>query len=286
MPKGQVIKPEEVRKPGVLKFNDIVLNQYQKTIKDEKENFTKDEFLRIYRDMLYIRQFEDMLFELRANKQWKGVEYQYSGPAHLYTGQEAAAVGQAFILDKDDFTFGSHRSHGEIIAKGLSCIVKLEDDELMTIMNDVFEGSIIGPVRDQQKDTEDVRALAVDFLFYGIMAELFGRKTGFAQGLGNSMHAFFTPFGVYPNNAIVGGSAPIAMGAALYKKINKKKGICISNSGDGSLGCGPVWEAMNMAAMDQMNELWDDAYKGGLPIIFNFFNNQYGMGGQTNGETM
>jgi 2-oxoisovalerate dehydrogenase E1 component len=286
MPKGQVIKPEEVRKPGVLKFNDIVLNQYQKTIKDEKENFTKDEFLRIYRDMLYIRQFEDMLFELRANKQWKGVEYQYSGPAHLYTGQEAAAVGQAFILDKDDFTFGSHRSHGEIIAKGLSCIVKLEDDELMTIMNDVFEGSIIGPVKAQQKNTEDVRALAVDFLFYGIMAELFGRKTGFAQGLGNSMHAFFTPFGVYPNNAIVGGSAPIAMGAALYKKINKKKGICISNSGDGSLGCGPVWEAMNMAAMDQMNELWDDAYKGGLPIIFNFFNNQYGMGGQTKGETM
>lgn len=45
---------------------------------------------------------------------------------------------------------------------------------------------------------------------YGIMAEIFGRENGFAKGLGNSMHAFFIPFGVYPNNAIVGGSAPIA----------------------------------------------------------------------------
>jgi 2-oxoisovalerate dehydrogenase E1 component len=76
------------------------------------------------------------------------------------------------------------------------------------------------------------------------------------------------------------------MGAALYKKVNKKKGIVISNVGDGALGCGPVWEAMNMAAMDQFKTLWEEGYKGGLPIIFNFFNNQYGMGGQTNGETM
>ena len=41
-----------------------------------------------------------------------------------------------------------------------------------------------------------------------------------------------------------------------------------------------------MAAMDQYTQLWDEAHKGGLPIIFNFFNNQYGMGGQTCGETM
>jgi len=38
--------------------------------------------------------------------------------------------------------------------------------------------------------------------------------------------------------------------------------------------------------MDQFTKLWDDEHKGGLPIIFNFMNNQYGMGGQTCGETM
>ena len=84
----------------------------------------------------------------------------------------------------------------------------------------------------------------------------------------------------------MGGSADIAMGAALYKRVNCKDGMVIANIGDASLGCGPVWEAINMAAMDQYTQLWDEAHKGGLPIIFNFFNNQYGMGGQTCGETM
>ena len=45
-------------------------------------------------------------------------------------------------------------------------------------------------------------------------------------------------------------------------------------------------EAMNFASMRQFKELWDDSMKGGLPIIFNFMNNFYGMGGQTAGETM
>lgn len=84
----------------------------------------------------------------------------------------------------------------------------------------------------------------------------------------------------------MGGSAPIALGAALYKNILQKDGIIVANIGDGSLGCGPVWEAMNMASMDQIDKLWEDGYNGGLPLIFNFMNNQYGMGGQTEGETM
>ena len=91
---------------------------------------------------------------------------------------------------------------------------------------------------------------------------------------------------IFPNNAIVGGSGPIATGVALYKKCNKKPGIVVANAGDGAAARGPVYEAMNFAAMDQYNELWEDGYKGGLPIIFNFNNNHYGMGGQTKGETM
>jgi 2-oxoisovalerate dehydrogenase E1 component len=100
------------------------------------------------------------------------------------------------------------------------------------------------------------------------------------------MHAFFPPFGIYPNNAIVGGSGDIAVGAALYKKVNKKPGIVVANIGDASMGCGPVWEGMMFAAMDQYKTLWEGDYKGGLPVLFNFMNNQYGMGGQTKGETM
>jgi len=134
--------------------------------------------------------------------------------------------------------------------------------------------------------TGSIKELAIQFLIYGTMAEIFARSTGFNRGLGGSMHAFFTPFGVYPNNAIVGGSGDIAVGAALYKKVNSKKGIVVCNIGDASMACGPVWEGLSFATMDQYKQLWDATHRGGLPLIVNIMNNQYGMGGQTVGETM
>jgi 2-oxoisovalerate dehydrogenase E1 component len=100
------------------------------------------------------------------------------------------------------------------------------------------------------------------------------------------MHVFFAPFGIYPNNAIVGGSGSIAPGAALYKRVNRKPGIVVANIGDASFGCGPVWEGITFASMDQYRKLWEPALGGGLPIIFNCMDNFYGMGGQPWGETM
>ncbi|MCX6237209.1 MAG: thiamine pyrophosphate-dependent enzyme, partial [Bacteroidia bacterium] len=199
-------------------------------------------------------------------------------------GQEAAAVGMAYTLTVEDFIFGSHRSHGEILAKGLSAIQKLNDAELMQIMETFFDGAVLNVVKKDFKGT--TRELGRRFLLYGTLAEIFARETGFNKGLGGSMHAFFTPFGVYPNNAIVGGSGDISVGAALYKKINRKPGMVVANIGDASMACGPVWEGLSFASMDQFKELWEGDMKGGLPVIFNVMNNQYGMGGQTCGETM
>ncbi len=286
MPKSQFVDPKEIRKSGWITFKDIPVNQYNKTIEEEKTNFSKEDFLRIYRDMAIIREFETMLNLIKTTNEYNGIQYNHPGPAHLSLGQEASSVGQAYILDKDDYIFGSHRSHGEILAKGLSAIEKLSEKELMEVMENFFDGAILRVVEGKQSDKNDVKALAVDFLIYGTLAEIFARETGFHKGLGGSMHAFFTPFGIYPNNAIVGGSADIAVGAALYKKVNRKKGVVIANIGDASLGCGPVWEGLCLAAMDQYKQLWEGDYKGGLPFILNFFNNQYGMGGQTRGETM
>lgn len=286
MPKSLFIDPKEVRKSSKIKFKDIPVNQYQKTIEEEKANFSKADFLRIYRDMTIIREFETMLNAIKTTNEYNGIQYNHPGPAHLSTGQEASVVGQAYLLDKDDYIFGSHRSHGEILAKGLSAIQKLGDKELLEIMEKFFDGAILKVVEGKQKKKNDVKELAIDFLVYGTLAEIFARETGFHKGLGGSMHAFFTPFGIYPNNAIVGGSGDISVGAALYKKVNKKKGIVIGNIGDASMGCGPVWEGLCFAAMDQFKTLWEGEYKGGLPYILNFFNNQYGMGGQTVGETM
>lgn len=285
MPKSQFIDPREVRKSGILTFSDIKLNQYNKTIEEEKINYSTEDFHRIYHDMAFIREFETMLNSVKTKSEYMGMTYNNPGPAHLSLGQEASAVGQAYLLDVNDYIFGSHRSHGEILAKGLSAIHKLPDDKLYEIMKNFMGGRILGIIEKNVK-TDSVKELAKYFLAYGALAEIFARETGFSKGLGGSMHTFFLPFGIYPNNAIVGGSATIATGAALFKKVNQKNGIVISNVGDGALGRGPVWEAMMFAAMDQFKQLWDEAHKGGLPILFNFFNNFYGMGGQTVGETM
>jgi 2-oxoisovalerate dehydrogenase E1 component len=284
MPKSQYISPEDVRKPGQIEFDPIPVNQYSKTVEEEKKNFSNEDLKRIYHDMVVIREFETMLNLIKTRNEYNGVEYNHPGPAHLSIGQEAAAVGMAYTLDVEDFIFGSHRSHGEILAKGLSAIDKLDDKTLEEIMENHFDGITLAPVKAGHTGT--TKELAIKFLIYGTLAEVFARETGFNRGLGGSMHAFFTPFGVYPNNAIVGGSGDISVGAALYKKVNRKKGIVVANIGDASMACGPVWEGLSFASMDQFTELWEGDMKGGLPLIINIMNNQYGMGGQTRGETM
>jgi len=284
MPKVQFIDPSLARKASEITFKPIPVNQYAKTIAQEKDNFSNEDLVRIYHDMVVIREFETMLNLIKTTGEYSGVPYDHPGPAHLSAGQEAAAVGMAYLLDVEDFIFGSHRSHGEILAKGLSAIQKLSDADLMQIMETFFNGTVLNVVKKDFKGT--TKELGRRFLIYGTLAEIFARETGFNKGLGGSMHAFFTPFGVYPNNAIVGGSGDISVGAALYKKVNRKPGMVVANIGDASMACGPVWEGLSFAAMDQFTELWEGDMKGGLPVIFNVMNNQYGMGGQTCGETM
>ncbi|MHC4857320.1 MAG: thiamine pyrophosphate-dependent enzyme, partial [Planctomycetota bacterium] len=284
MPKCQIVNPDQVRKSGHIEFKPIPVNQYNQSIKDESKRYSKEDLVRMQRDMIIIRTFENMLNEIKLRGSFMGIEYMHNGPAHLSIGQEAAAVGQAYHLDIDDHIYGSHRSHGEILAKGLSAIEKLDDKTLMQIMENYFGGKCLKIV---EKDASgSVKDLAIDFLVYGTLAEIFGREAGLNKGMGGSMHAFFPPFGVFPNNAIVGGSGDISVGAALYKKVNQKSGIVIGNIGDASSSCGPVWEGLCFATMDQFKTLWDESHRGGLPLIINFYNNFYGMGGQPEGETM
>ena len=284
MPKSQPISPAEMRRASFIEFQPIPVNQYQKTVSEELVRYSGKDLRRILRDMEIIRAFEGMLNEIKLRGNYKGVEYNHRGPAHLSLGQEASAVGQAYHLGVDDHIYGSHRSHGEILAKGLSAIDKLSDLALMDIMKGYFGGACLRVVEKDARGT--VKDLAIDYLIYGALGEIFGREAGFNKGMGGSMHAFFPPFGIMPNNAIVGGSGDISVGAALFKKINRKPGIIIANIGDASLGCGPVWEGICLATMDQYKLLWDEAHRGGLPLIFNFVNNFYGMGGQPVGETM
>lgn len=285
MPKSLLIDPAIERASSVLTAPQIPINTYQSDPKREAKTYGTANLVRIYRDMLFIREFETMLDRIKREGSYEGVEYNHKGPAHLSIGQESAAVGMAYHLNVDDLIFGSHRSHGEILAKSFAAIERLDEQNLLSVMESYLDGAILRVVQ-QISAAQSAKDLAIDYVLYGTLAEIFGRAAGFNRGMGGSMHTFFPPFGVMPNNAIVGGSADIAAGAALFKRVNRRSGIVIANIGDASMGCGPVWEALMLSAMDQYRTLWDRDLGGGLPVIFNFMNNFYGMGGQPHGETM
>lgn len=284
MSKQIPFNPTQVRAKDMVKIPSIPVNQYTSDFKKELARYGKDRLVRVYYDMLLIREFETMLDTIKKEGVYQGVSFNHKGPAHLSAGQESAAVGQAMNLEPEDFIFGSHRSHGEILAKCLSAVAKMDDADLVKIIEGFMDGETYRVVK-KYFDGKDVKDTAENFILYGALAEIYAKRTGFNRGLGGSMHTFFAPFGSMPNNAIVGGSGTIAFGAALYKKINNKKGIVIGNVGDGALARGPVWEALNMSSMDQYHTLWGDK-AGAPPYMLNCFDNFYGMGGQPVGETM
>src|SRR5947209_956677 len=95
-------------------------------------------------------------------------------------------------------------------------------------------------------------------------AELLGKEPGYCRGKGGSMHIADQDSGNLGANAIVGGSAGIATGAALSAKMRGTDQVAVCFFGDGALGQGLLYEVMNMAA------LW------GLPVIYLCENNLYG----------
>ncbi|MBI2718397.1 MAG: dehydrogenase [Rhizobiales bacterium] len=285
MPKALAVEPARFRRKGQLDLKPIPLHQYDRPLATERQRRGDAALKAVLRHMLVVREFEAMLGSFKAKGSYQDIAFAYRGPAHLSIGQEGAAVGQALALTPGDHIFGSHRSHGEFIAKGLSAIAQLSAHDLGTIMEGHRGGALLHSV-ERHLAAPTVPALAENFLLLGLLAEIFMRDNGFNRGMGGSMHAFFPPFGIYPNNAIVGASAGIATGAALRKKLAGEATIAVANGGDGSTGCGPVFEAMNFAAMAQYDTLWTDQNKGGLPVLYFFSNNFYAMGGQTIGETM
>src|SRR5947209_9496120 len=148
MPKSIIIEPEQVFASQKLQFADIPVNAYAKTIEEELATYSTQDFLNIWQDMCAIREFETSLNEINTKGAYKNLTYNHAGPAHLSIGQEAAAVGMAFGLGPEDHIFGSHRSHGEILAKGFSAIRKLSEDQLLTIMRTYAGGALLRPVAE------------------------------------------------------------------------------------------------------------------------------------------
>ncbi|MRH41523.1 pyruvate dehydrogenase [Aquibacillus halophilus] len=100
-----------------------------------------------------------------------------------------------------------------------------------------------------------------------MMAELFGRTTGYCKGKGGSMHIADVDKGNLGANGIVGGGIPLAVGAGLTSKMKEEGYVVLCFFGDGASNEGSFHEAINLAS------IWD------LPVVFICENNQYGMSG-------
>ena len=103
MPKTMNIKPAMLEKRGKISFEDIPVNSYNKTV--AKAGYSNEELIRMYRDITILREFEHMLNQIKTQGVYNGVETTYPGPAHLSLGQEAAAVGQAYLLGQNDIVY-------------------------------------------------------------------------------------------------------------------------------------------------------------------------------------
>ena len=98
-----------------------------------------------------------------------------------------------------------------------------------------------------------------------MMAELYGKKTGYCKGKGGSMHIADLELGILGANGIVGGGIPIAVGAGYSAKLRGTKQVCVAFFGDGASNEGSFHESLNMASA------W------ALPVIFMCENNKFGV---------
>jgi len=190
-------------------------------------NYEKSFLLKLYGDMVRVRDFE----EKAADCFTKGM---LAGNIHLCIGQEASVVGANAALQPTDFITSTHRGHGHLLGKGAN-------SEKM-------------------------------------MAELFGKATGYCHGKGGSMHAADVELGILGANGIVGGGIAIATGSGLASKILGTDEVTLCFFGDGASNQGSFHESINMAA----------AWK--LPVVYLLENNHYGVSTEihrvTNTETL
>ena len=177
------------------------------------ETMNTESYLRMYRQMVKIRTFEENANQLYLAAKMPGV-------THIYSGQEAVAVGICEALEASDQITSTHRGHGHCLAKGAE--------------------------------------------FRRMFCELLGKAEGYCRGKGGTMHIADQDNGNLGANAIVGGSAGIATGAALSAKRLRNGSVAVCFFGDGALGQGLLYESMNMAALGQ------------LPVIYACENNLYG----------
>ncbi len=226
-------------------------------------------------DMLSIRELEEMIVRLRSGGYDPLPGYDYRGPTHVSIGQEASPVGACSVLRPDDNITSSHRGHGDAVAKGFAAIRTMSDETLRARV----PGSPGGT-------HEELLEAALEQHVYRVIAELFGKEEGYCRGRGGGMHIGDFSTGNLGANAIVGGSVPIATGAAMAHRYDRSDAIVCCFAGDGAYANGVVLESLNWAAQAQWTNHLAGDHAFGLPVIYFIQNNHYGMTHRSDEEVM
>ncbi|MAY74038.1 MAG: pyruvate dehydrogenase (acetyl-transferring) E1 component subunit alpha [Phycisphaerae bacterium] len=195
----------------------------ERAVQDQSNGprMSDDQALEALRTMQLIREFESRT--MQAYQRAK-----IGGFCHIYTGQEACAVGTIMSLEKTDPVVTAYRDHGHALARGMhpsAC-----------------------------------------------MAEMFGKLAGCAKGKGGSMHMFDRPNHLYGGHGIVGAQTPLGLGLAFACRYqldvmgSGEKRVALCYLGDGALGQGAFYEALNLATLFS------------TPVIYVLENNGYSMG--------
>lgn len=189
--------------------------------------YSREELADYLRTMVEIREFEDGLYRLYRAGQLKGA-------THMSAGQEAVPTGACAAITRRDFIASTHRGHGHCGAMG----------NLMA---------------ESEAERQDH--------WNAMMAELFGKTTGYCRGRGGSMHIADVERGNLGATGIVAGNIPVATGAALAEHLKGTDAVTLCYFGDGATNTGAFHEALNMGA----------SLLGGLPVVYICENNLYGM---------
>jgi pyruvate/2-oxoglutarate/acetoin dehydrogenase E1 component/TPP-dependent pyruvate/acetoin dehydrogenase alpha subunit len=193
----------------------------------ERGEISREELVDLLRTMCEIRSFEDKIYELYRAGALKGA-------SHLSAGQEAVPAGAVAAITRRDLVASTHRGHGHCGAMGN--LMAAGDEERQAHWN-------------------------------AMMAELFGKTTGYCRGRGGSMHIADVEHGNLGATGIVAGNIPIATGAALAEQLKGTDSVVLCFFGEGAASTGAFHEALNMGA----------TLLGGLPVVYICENNLYGM---------
>ena len=179
------------------------------------------------------------------------------------------------MLHIADKITSTHRGHGESLAKGTVAIREMSDEQL---------GARVPHCKSNKH--EELLEAALEQHVYRMICELFGKEDGYCKGRGGSMHIADFTVGHLGANAIVGGGVPIATGAAIGLRYQKK------GRGGLLLRRRRRLRQRRRARIAEFRRrrrsspiIWPTA-SFGLPMIFLITNNHYGMTHRTDDEVM